>query len=619
MMPGSPALTHNDGDSRPQIIALPDGWVEYIHPVEGRPYFYNSELRVITETYIPHPDQLTYIEEWYAVFRELRNRVLPSAAILDVFLDCDGRNTCRYYMIDHANRTICWLRQRQISDTGIADVHNVQGLRALLFEEYWTHLEYMPKNENHLGAARSELQGALASCLLDHMTSEGSTSPFTKIECKNYLFALNQAAESGYVLYLNCSIARIMGLLVHGRNANLYGQYGARLDRTATVEERRHPPRSEGYMYKSVLLGAGPAIYPNRLENLWADRIVYTHKWCGLINDPIPILDYDGQHTSEDHTIDQSNATNCRRYQKSDIGVTDVRSSLGPRSLLFKGFSDYPIKIGGSGEIYSGRVSGIRSPVAIKISRRKKNLTDEEKAETLKHTMHESLIWSICEHPNIHQFLGVGEYRDRFAQISPLMANDLSEFLSRGTYPRARLYGMCLQICVGVAYLHGLGIAHGDLKPQNILVSADYILKIIDFGNARFEGGCWDSLITNRISQVSLHWAPREMLEPNARPTKQGDIHSLGMTMHEVTSGSVPYAGINKRLVYLNILRGVLPSRPDTSSQARNEQEDLLWALFVRCWAPEAGNRPTASVVQDQVRVNQPQPSGLSDHRNRCV
>ncbi|CAE6421698.1 unnamed protein product, partial [Rhizoctonia solani] len=50
---------------------------------------------------------------------------------------------------------------------------------ALLFEEYWTHLEYVPKNENHLGAVRSELQGALASCLLDHMTSEGSTSPFT--------------------------------------------------------------------------------------------------------------------------------------------------------------------------------------------------------------------------------------------------------------------------------------------------------------------------------------------------------------------------------------------------------------------------------------------------------
>ncbi|KAH7311158.1 hypothetical protein B0J17DRAFT_724801 [Rhizoctonia solani] len=288
MLPGSQsALKNVDGESRPQLLVVPDGWVEYIHPVEGRPYYYNSELRVVTETYIRHPNQLTYIEEWYAVFRELRNRVLPSASNLDVFLDCDGRNTCRYYMIDHANRTICWLRQRQTSDIGIADVRSVLGLRALLFEEYWTHLEYVPKNENHLGAARSELQGALASCLLDHMTSEGSTSPFTKTECKSYLFSLNQAAESGHMLYLNWSIARIMGLLVHSRNVNLYGQYGARLDRTATVEGRRHPSRSEGYMYKSVLLGGGPVIHLNRLENLWVDRIIYTHHWRGLINDLI--------------------------------------------------------------------------------------------------------------------------------------------------------------------------------------------------------------------------------------------------------------------------------------------------------------------------------------------
>ncbi|CAE6440796.1 unnamed protein product [Rhizoctonia solani] len=285
MMPGSQsALTNVDGDSRSQLLPVPEGWVEFIHP-EGRPYYYNSELRVVTETYLRHPNQLAFIEEWYSVFRQLRNRVLPSASNLDVFLDCDGRNTCRYYMIDHANKTICWLRQRQTSDIGIADVRSVLGLRALLFEEYWTHLEYVPKNENHLGAVRSELQGTLASCLVDHMTSEGSTSPFTKTECKSYLFSLNQAAESGHMLYLNWSIARIMGLLVHSRNVNLYGQYGARLDRTATVEGRRHPPRSEGYMYKSVLLGGGPVIHLNRLENLWVDRIIYTHHWRGLIND----------------------------------------------------------------------------------------------------------------------------------------------------------------------------------------------------------------------------------------------------------------------------------------------------------------------------------------------
>lgn len=62
----------------------------------------------------------------------MRNHVLPSAATFDVFLDCNGRNTCRYYMIDHANKTICWLRQRSTSDIGLSDVRSTLGLRELV-------------------------------------------------------------------------------------------------------------------------------------------------------------------------------------------------------------------------------------------------------------------------------------------------------------------------------------------------------------------------------------------------------------------------------------------------------------------------------------------------------
>ena len=262
-----------------------EGWYEYHHPVEGRPYFYNPELKLVTEMYIRHENVLDRLMEWHRTFVILRDRVLPDAAAFDVYLDCSGGNTCRYYLVDHANRTICWLRQRTTADLGISDVRNKLHLRALLYEEYWTHAEYMPKNENHLGATRAELEGAIASSMLDHMTSEGSTSPFTTEECKAYLLGLDKAAESGHMLYLNWSIARIMGLLVHSRNVNVYGQFGARLDRTATVEGRRHPPRGSGYLYQSSLYGGGPVIHLNRLENLWVDRIIYTHHWRALLKD----------------------------------------------------------------------------------------------------------------------------------------------------------------------------------------------------------------------------------------------------------------------------------------------------------------------------------------------
>ncbi|KAG8764064.1 hypothetical protein FRC12_008300 [Ceratobasidium sp. 428] len=188
------------------VSAVNQGWREYCHPVEGCTYFYNEELRIVTEMCIRHDGVLDQLMNWYGVYVILRDQVLPEAVAFDVFLDCSSEGTCRYYLIDHANKTICWLRRRTTADLGVSDVRNVLHLRALLNEEYWTHAEYMPKNENHLASARTELQAALASSMLDNLTSEGSTSPFTTEECDAYLLALDKAAQSGHMVYLNWSI-----------------------------------------------------------------------------------------------------------------------------------------------------------------------------------------------------------------------------------------------------------------------------------------------------------------------------------------------------------------------------------------------------------------------------
>ncbi|CAE6479480.1 unnamed protein product [Rhizoctonia solani] len=658
MMPGSQsALANVDGDSRPQLLAVPDGWVEYIHPVEGqRPYYYNPELRIVTETYLRHPNQLTYIEEWYAVFQELRDRVLPSAATFDVFLDCDGRNTCRYYMVDHENRTICWLRQRQTSDIGIGDVRSVLGLRAFLHEEYWTHLEYMPKNENHLGAVRSELQDTSASCSLGHVTSEGSTSPFTKTELKSYLFTLKRAAESGQTLYLNWSIARIMGLLAHSRNVNLYGENRARLDRAAAVDEgyRRQfaatldrwignirsaikttstsqaqsddtsDPSAVAGNYASItkLMFNHPHAFVSRCSGKWADRIAYTEEWKNF-------------KAAKD--LEWKQAMGLTGYQLISAfvelwnrGYPNITAQLDLPLC-----NELPINSGGSGQLYSGKASGTSIPIGVKIRKRAKYTTEDEKVESLKashvlhlvavtyllqYDLHESLICSMCNHPNVHQFLGVAEYRGQFALVSPLMPYDLHHYLSLKPYSRAHLYRICSQACDGAAYLHSLGIAHGDFRPRNFLVSEDSTVKIIDFGNARCAEGPWEWLISNRATQISLRWAPREMLEPDAKPTMPADVHSLAMTLYEVISGAVPYAHVADRLIYPTILNGVMPSRPDTLVKGRSEREDLLWTLLVHCWALEAGDRPTASAVRDQMRTISSQcPDVLREVFNHCI
>ncbi|KEP48591.1 tyrosine kinase catalytic domain protein [Rhizoctonia solani 123E] len=203
--------------------------------------------------------------------------------------------------------------------------------------------------------------------------------------------------------------------------------------------------------------------------------------------------------------------------------------------------------------------------------------------------MDESLVWSKCNHRNVHRFLGVAEYRNRFVMISPWMKRgDLRRLISRGSHSQAWLYAMCAQICAGVAYLHELGI-------ENILVSDDFILKITDFGNAVLEGVSSDSLVSTREPQFSLRWAPREMLVEKPRPTMPADIHSLGM---EVTTGTEPYAGLKEFFVQDNILNGILPVCPYNPTQT---WDNLLWSLLVRCWVSNPHDRPTAVVVQEEV------------------
>lgn len=112
---------------------------------------------------------------------------------------------------------------------------------------------------------------------------------------------------------------------MHSRNVNLYGQYGARLDRTATVEGRRHPPRLAQFLNKSGFLGGGPEIHLNRLENLWVDRIIYTHHWRALLKDLSDEWTAAAIAVSYDFPFRSARLIqNIMNLGRSDVGVSGV-------------------------------------------------------------------------------------------------------------------------------------------------------------------------------------------------------------------------------------------------------------------------------------------------------
>ncbi|CAE6478918.1 unnamed protein product [Rhizoctonia solani] len=196
-----------------------------------------------------------------------------------------GQKIGAYYLVNHCKHSIAFLRQVDTRSIGLPDVRSTIHLERVLRNEYWTHCEYMPRPDvDHTDSAK-KLQGQLSSLMIDNISSEGSTSPFTRKECKHYLKAVNPNTNEPQ--YLNWSVARINSLLIQSQIINFHGEQCARADRTMVVTGQRPPARTALYLQLSKYMFEFPVTHLNRLEHAWTDRIIYSHHWKKLLGELI--------------------------------------------------------------------------------------------------------------------------------------------------------------------------------------------------------------------------------------------------------------------------------------------------------------------------------------------
>ncbi|CAE6463211.1 unnamed protein product [Rhizoctonia solani] len=288
-------LDARDGDNEAAhpFGPVPDGWIEYTHIIEGIPFFYNPQTKVITGAYIRIPAILSRVETYYTqiswVLRSIDSTELMFST-MDICIDLTsdpqtGQKIGTYYLVDHRKHSIAFLREVNTGAIGLPDVRSTIHLERVLRGEYWTHCEYMPRPDVDHSASARILQGQLASLMIDNISSEGSTSPFTPEECKNYLKAVDQSTNEPQ--FLNWSIARVNSLLIQSQIINLHGEQWARADRTMVVTGQRPPARTALYLQLSKYMFDCPATHLNRLEHAWTDRIIYSHHWKKLLRELI--------------------------------------------------------------------------------------------------------------------------------------------------------------------------------------------------------------------------------------------------------------------------------------------------------------------------------------------
>lgn len=157
--------------------------------------------------------------------------------------------------------------------------------------------------------------------------------------------------------------------------------------------------------------------------------------------------------------------------------------------------------------------------------------------------------------------------------------------LTGGAFPVARAIDATQQAAAGVAAADAQGIVHRDIKPQNLLLSVENVVKLTDFGLARSHESR-DITVTGFFVGTPFYVAP-EQVENSRKADVRADLYSLACVFFELLTARVPYDGENAWDVVMRHLNGPIPSPCALRSELPKEFDEF----FTRALAKQADAR----------------------------
>jgi eukaryotic-like serine/threonine-protein kinase len=271
------------------------------------------------------------------------------------------------------------------------------------------------------------------------------------------------------------------------------------------------------------------------------------------------------------------------------IGVFEVRGLLGA---------------GGMGEVYRAWDPRLAREVALKVLPgdvadnpvRRRRFLEEARA-----------IGSL-NHPNIVAVfdVGVGEGIP-FIATELLDGRQLQDEMDHGVLPIRRLLDLAVQIAAGLRAAHDAGIAHRDLKPQNVMVTRDGRVKILDFGLAKASstdrdvtGGQPGTLTAPGIVQGTPNYMSPEQASGTAVDFRS-DQFSFGIMLYEMATGVHPF----RRGTTLQTMSAIVDDEARPIGELNATVPPPLRWIIERCLAKSPAERyaSTADMSKDLVNL----------------
>ncbi|MBA4066301.1 MAG: hypothetical protein C0501_21815 [Isosphaera sp.] len=233
---------------------------------------------------------------------------------------------------------------------------------------------------------------------------------------------------------------------------------------------------------------------------------------------------------------------------------------LGPYRILDQ------IGVGGMGQVFLGEHSRMRRRVALKVLPAKLAL-DKAGVERF---YREARAVAALDHPNIVRAYDIANDKGtHFLVLEYVDGRSLADMLAAGPVPPGEACGYAVQAAAGLQHAHEKGLAHRDVKPGNLLVGKDGVLKILDMGLARFFADENDRLTQNLGSGAVMgtadYVAPEQLLD-SATADHRADVYSLGATLYHLVTGRPPFDGSTTAKLIAHQLKAVPAAhtiRPD--------------------------------------------------------
>lgn len=239
---------------------------------------------------------------------------------------------------------------------------------------------------------------------------------------------------------------------------------------------------------------------------------------------------------------------------------------------------------GGMANVYLAHDNILDRNVAVKVLRG--DLANDEKF--VRRFQREALSASSLSHPNIVEMYDVGEDDGQYYIVMEYVdGKTLKQVLKqRGHLSITEVVDIMLQLTDGLAHAHDAYIIHRDIKPQNIMILSNGMIKITDFGVAT-------ALNSTQLTQTNsvmgtVHYLPPEQANGKGS-TVRSDIYSMGIMMYELLTGLVPYKGESAVEIALKHLREPLPSVRKVDPTIPQSIENVI----IRATAKNPKNRYT--------------------------